>query len=126
MPRKVKYGKMPDIQLRKPSVDARQNKEIKKLKKTVKSLITPDNNKFLDTLVDTDISTTTSTQVLNNVQPVDLDGTVASTSASLSQRKGKRISIQSLHMKGTIYNPSNTISPDDFCRVRCLIVRFPN
>lgn len=108
------------------SVDRRQNREIKKLKKDIKSLTPADNNKFLDTNMYQSISSTTQTMILNNVQPINLDGSVSSASASLSQRKGKRISIRSLHVKGVVYNPSVTLSPDDHCTVRMVIVRFPD
>ena len=122
MPKKPKLK----IGRKLPSVDVQQNRAIGKLTKQVAEIRGEREKKFIDTKIFNAINDTTVTTVINNVLPVSLDGTVASASKSLSQRKGKRINQKSIHIRGVLFNSSITASPDDWCTMRMLVVRFPD
>lgn len=110
----------------KLSVDVLQNKAIGKLTKQVAEIRGEREKKFLDTSIFENITTTTNTTVINNILPVNLDGSVASASASLSQRKGKRITQKTILIRGRVFNSSSSGNPDDWTTMRMLVVRFPD
>nr|DAU68120.1 MAG TPA: capsid protein [Bacteriophage sp.] len=115
-----KYGKM--------SIDSKQNKELRKLKQDVKELQKPIERKWLDTPIEVQVSTTTTSVSLNNIAIVNQDGTVTNNNLGMNKRVGKEVQMNLLRVKGEIQilpvvtssgiNGNNT-------RVRMVIVRFP-
>lgn len=107
-------------------IDRLQNAAIMQNKKEIKNLKKPVEKKFLDTTIYNSITTTTLSTVLNNVTPAAADGTVATNNAAMSQRKGKDITMQSIQIKGVIFNDAANASPDNNCAVRMIVCRFPD
>lgn len=116
----------------KKSVDKKQTKQIKQLQKEVKELQEPIERKFLDTVFSQQLKVTdianglVSQKVLNNVLPAGFTGGSTGNQDILSQRVGKNITMDSLHIRGSIfYNPDNLVNPGANAKVRILIVCYP-
>jgi len=63
--------------------------------------------------------------VLNNVSPVNYDGTIASNLKSQNCRVGQGISMTKLRIRGQVYLPRSQSIDTQATRVRMLVVRFP-
>ncbi|AXH74409.1 MAG: hypothetical protein [Circoviridae sp.] len=113
---------------KKKSVDKRQSKDIKVLKKKVKALQKPIEKKFLDTPIVGTVASNNAVYVLNNVRIASEDGTITQTNENMSLRRGKSISMQRIRIKGLVKivaNFTGAISGDNTVgRVRMLVVRW--
>jgi len=113
---------------KKKSVDKRQSKDIKTLKKKVKALMAPIEKKFLDTAIVGTVASNNEVYCLNNVRPATQDGTIVATNAAMSQRVGKMIHMNRIRIKGLVKivaNFTGAISGDNTIgRMRMLVVRW--
>ncbi len=121
----------------KRTTDRRQNKDIKVLKKKVKALEAPIERKFLDT-AHTGVVGTAGLSIegylLNDVEPMAADGTVATTNKAMSQRLGKSIHMNRIRLKGFVEieadlagsGPAFVPQYGDYLgRARVMVVRWP-
>lgn len=121
---KTKFNKSKNM-----SIDKRQSKDIKKLKKKVANLEAPIERKFLDSVKDRQLTAsdniTNWAHIVNKVKPWAATGSSASAENYLSSRLGKSITMKSLKIKGELY-----IDPEDYntnsinTKVRILVVRY--
>lgn len=136
-------GKKTQFTKKTATVDAKQSKDIKKLKKKVKMLESPIERKWHRTapqqLSDKDTgnySTFPFKVSLNNVPVAPYDGTTSGASAMLQTREKKEISMTRLRVKGQLYNLDRTtstdsggtvssVTPNQFSNVRVIIIRWP-
>ena len=113
---------------KKKSVDKRQSKDIKVLKKKVKALQGPIEKKFLDTPIVGTVASNNAVYVLNNVRIASEDGTIVQTNENMSRRRGKSVTMQRIRIKGLVKivaNFTGAISGDNTVgRVRMLVVRW--
>lgn len=123
------------------SIDAKQSKDIRKLKKKVMLLESPVERKWHRTAPlqlqnkDTGNYTTFPFKVcLNNVPNAAYGATTSGASAMLQSREKKEISMTRLRIKGQLYNldrttdaatPTGSVTPNQFSNVRVLIIRWP-
>jgi len=118
---------------KKRSVDKRQNKDIKVLKKKVKALEAPIERKFLDVPITGEVGSaplSVEGYLLNAVEPMAADGTVATANDAMSQRLGKSIHMNRLRLKGFVEIVGDyTIAAPDYgdyiARARVMVVRWP-
>ncbi len=106
------------------SVDARQNKEIKKLKTQVKKLSKADEKKWYD--ID---QSSTAIPLSGSVQPLlalDVWNSQASNANEVrqNQREGNSVLITSHKIKGQVYIDQNFTSPDVNNKVRIMLVQM--
>lgn len=120
---KVYLGKKAPAWLKKNvkrSVDAKQNKKIKKLQNNQKKLMKGFEKKFFDQNVQTTISTTASIIPLNN--PLVYSG---GNPVYANGRVGQSINMLSCKLRGIIEVPSTGLSTDYLNRVRIMVVLNP-
>lgn len=114
-----KTGKMVPINVKK-SVDAKQNKAIKKLKKEVKKLSKSEEKKWYD--ID---KSSTAIPLSGSVQPLlalDLwDGTNTNRQ---NQREGNSINMLSYKIHGQVYIDQSFASPDSNNKVRIMLIQM--
>lgn len=115
----------PQKRFSKMSIDKKQNKDLRKLKKEVKELQKPIERKWLDTPVEEPLSTSTVSVSLNNVAIVNQDGTITNNNLGMNQRVGKEIQMNLLRIKGQISILPDVTTTGNITRVRMVIVRFP-
>lgn len=124
MPRFVKLKKK--IKL---SVDRKQNKEIKKLKKVVKTLSKTNEKKWKDdAIVSADVNSHAigSYQLdLTNIYPWDSDAAAANATRNYS-RIGNSVVVTRIQLNGQIVLPEGGTDPTYACRVRFLVVYTPD
>ena len=105
---------------KKRTVDAKQNKDIRKLKKEVKKLSKADEKKWYD--ID---KPSTAIPLTGSVQPLlalDLwDGTNTNRQ---NQREGNSINMLTYKIKGQVYIDQNFASPDANNKVRIMLVQM--
>lgn len=118
---------MPRTRMKK-TVDRKQTKDIKVLKKKVKALEAPIERKFLDTAIDGYITANNETYVLNNVQIADQDGTIVQNNLNMSKRVGKAIHMSRIRIKGVVGITGDQSTVGDFSdqkgRIRMVLVRW--
>lgn len=124
MPKYGKYisKKTGKVMFRKKprTVDAKQNKEIKKLKTQVKRLSKGDEKKWYD--ID---KPSTAIPLSGTIQPMlALNVWAGNNTNRQHEREGNSISVQNLHIKGQIYIDYSFASPDKNNKVRVMLVQM--
>lgn len=99
------------------TVDRKQNKDIRDLKKTVKSLIETNELKYLDRKEDLSVSTTVQIIPLNN--PTLWAG---NNTTRHQQREGASFLTMSYRLKGLVKIDPDAVSPDYENRLRMMVV----
>lgn len=102
------------------SVDAKQNKEIRKLKTQVRKLSKGDEKKWYD--ID---KPSTAIPLSGSIQPMlALNVWAGSNSARQNEREGNSINIVSYQIKGQVYIDQGFASPDYNNKVRIMLVQM--
>lgn len=106
---------------RKRNIDAKQNKQIKKLKVAVKSIKKTEEKKYLDTVRSLTISSTASSTDLNNLPVWN-----GANSSRHEQREGTSVVMTRFLMKGVVEIANSGLSIDVDNRVRIMVVFTPD
>jgi len=105
---------------KKRSTDAKQNKEIKKLKTQVKKLSKADEKKWYD--ID---QSSTAVPLAGSVQPMlALNVWAGNNEQRQHEREGNTLNVTSLNIKGQVYIDQNFASPDSNNKVRIMLVQM--
>jgi len=105
---------------KKRSTDAKQNKEIKKLKTQVKKLTKADEKKWYD--ID---QSSTAVPLAGSVQPMlALNVWAGNNEQRQHEREGNTLNVTSLNIKGQVYIDQNFASPDSNNKVRIMLVQM--
>ena len=102
------------------SVDAKQNKEIRKLKKQVKKLNKADEKKWFD--ID---KPSTAIPLSGSIQPLlALNVWDNNNTNRQNEREGNSLNMVSYKIKGQVYTDQNFASPDSNNKVRIMLVQM--
>jgi len=104
----------------KRTVDAKQNKDIKKLKKDVKKLTKADEKKWYDT-----IRPSTAVSTAGIVQPLlNLNVWAGNNEQRQHEREGNTLNMLSYRLQGEVYIDKDFASPDSNNKVRIMLVQM--